>query len=349
MISVLQRGQQQGEQADPPHGLPPGPLQLVVQLGVLELLEVERGRVPHELDAGPVGEQVAQQALEQRGDAAQPFADEGDARARAPAARQTAPIHRAARLRRADRLHHLVDDELPDPEHRQRHQRPGDPQQQDPGDVARLGPPHQPEQRGTCLSAWTRTRHPGSGARGLPTPRVGPYYRVPSGKVMWRKLMPESPCPDLDAPITAGENRCPRLAQPRRPGPPGTPPTVPVSIVEKVLRPVAVYLTLVFALAVGKRMLAQLNPFDFVVLLTLSNTVQNAIIGNDTSLAGGMVGAVALLGGERAAGAALLPRAVDGAPVRGRARHLPDRGGQPNERRAAAASHQCRRAHGQGP
>ena len=42
-------------------------------------------------------------------------------------------------------------------------------------------------------------------------------------------------------------------------------------------------------------MLAQLNPFDFVVLLTLSNTVQNAIIGNDTSLSGGVVGAAALL------------------------------------------------------
>ena len=47
---------------------------------------------------------------------------------------------------------------------------------------------------------------------------------------------------------------------------------------------------------VGKRVLAQLNPFDFVVLLTLSNTVQNAIIGNDTSLRGGLVGAAALLG-----------------------------------------------------
>ena len=69
-----------------------------------------------------------------------------------------------------------------------------------------------------------------------------------------------------------------------------------VSLLEKVVRPVAVYLLLVFALrAFGKRILAQLNPFDFVVLLTLSNTVQNAIIGNDTSLAGGVVGAAALV------------------------------------------------------
>jgi uncharacterized membrane protein YcaP (DUF421 family) len=74
-------------------------------------------------------------------------------------------------------------------------------------------------------------------------------------------------------------------------------PDTPISIVEKVVRPILVYLILVFALrTIGKRMLAQLNPFDFVVLLTLSNTVQNAIIGNDTSLIGGIVGAVALLG-----------------------------------------------------
>ncbi len=66
--------------------------------------------------------------------------------------------------------------------------------------------------------------------------------------------------------------------------------------VEKLLRPVAVYLFLVFSLRwFGKRMLAQLNPFDLVVLLTLSNTVQNAIIGNDTSLLGGLVGAASLM------------------------------------------------------
>lgn len=74
-------------------------------------------------------------------------------------------------------------------------------------------------------------------------------------------------------------------------------PHVLVSLLEKILRPVVVYLVLVWALRVmGKRILAQLNPFDLVVLLTLSNTVQNAIIGNDTSLSGGLVGAAALLG-----------------------------------------------------
>jgi len=45
----------------------------------------------------------------------------------------------------------------------------------------------------------------------------------------------------------------------------------------------------------GKRELVQLNPFDLVVLLTLSNTVQNAIIGDDNSVTGGIIGATSLL------------------------------------------------------
>lgn len=68
-------------------------------------------------------------------------------------------------------------------------------------------------------------------------------------------------------------------------------------LVEKMLRPIAVYAFLVVVLRIfGKRELAQLNPFDLVVLLSLSNTVQNAIIGNDNSLTGGLVGAFTLLG-----------------------------------------------------
>src|ERR1035441_3593468 len=67
-------------------------------------------------------------------------------------------------------------------------------------------------------------------------------------------------------------------------------------VAEKILRPALVYVFLVVALRVfGKRELAQLNPFDLVVLLSLSNTVQNAIIGNDNSLSGGLIGAFALL------------------------------------------------------
>ena len=70
--------------------------------------------------------------------------------------------------------------------------------------------------------------------------------------------------------------------------------TVPV--VEKMARPVLIYIFLVICLRIfGKRELAQLNPFDLVVLMSLSNTVQNAIIGNDNSLVGGMIGAASLL------------------------------------------------------
>ena len=69
-----------------------------------------------------------------------------------------------------------------------------------------------------------------------------------------------------------------------------------ISIAEKMIRPILVYLFLVVSLRLaGKRELAQLNPFDLVVLLTLSNTVQNAIIGNDNSVTGGIVGATTLL------------------------------------------------------
>jgi uncharacterized membrane protein YcaP (DUF421 family) len=67
-------------------------------------------------------------------------------------------------------------------------------------------------------------------------------------------------------------------------------------VAEKTLRAVIVYGALVLFLRVfGKRELAQLNPFDLVVLLSLSNTVQNAIIGNDNSLTGGLLGALTLL------------------------------------------------------
>ena len=72
---------------------------------------------------------------------------------------------------------------------------------------------------------------------------------------------------------------------------------LPIPILEKLLRPVIVYIVLVILLRLfGKRELAQLNPFDLVVLLSLSNTVQNAIIGDDNSVSGGIIGAFGLLG-----------------------------------------------------
>ena len=67
-------------------------------------------------------------------------------------------------------------------------------------------------------------------------------------------------------------------------------------LAEKILRPIIVYAFLVVSLRLsGKRELVQLNPFDLVVLLTLSNTVQNAIIGEDNSVLGGIVAATSLL------------------------------------------------------
>src|SRR5476651_2482236 len=67
-------------------------------------------------------------------------------------------------------------------------------------------------------------------------------------------------------------------------------------VAEKILRPIAVYAFLIVVLRLaGKRELGQLNPFDLVVLLTISNTVQNAIIGDDNSVTGGMIGAATLL------------------------------------------------------
>ena len=65
---------------------------------------------------------------------------------------------------------------------------------------------------------------------------------------------------------------------------------------DKALRTLVVYVVILLLLRVaGKRTLAQLNSFDLVVLLLLSNVVQNAIIGNETSLPGGLLGAAILL------------------------------------------------------
>jgi uncharacterized membrane protein YcaP (DUF421 family) len=69
-----------------------------------------------------------------------------------------------------------------------------------------------------------------------------------------------------------------------------------IPVWEKVLRTVIVYAAIVVLLRLaGKRGLAQLNTLDFVVLFLLSNVVQNAIIGNDNSVIGGLIGAVTLV------------------------------------------------------
>jgi uncharacterized membrane protein YcaP (DUF421 family) len=69
-----------------------------------------------------------------------------------------------------------------------------------------------------------------------------------------------------------------------------------ISVVEKIVRPLIVYFFLLGAFKIaGKRELGQLTPFDLVVLLTISNVLQNAMIGNDNSLGGGLIGAMTLL------------------------------------------------------
>lgn len=68
-----------------------------------------------------------------------------------------------------------------------------------------------------------------------------------------------------------------------------------VSILEKIFRPAVVYLFLMLAFRLaGKRELGQMTPFDLIVLLTISNVLQNAMIGNDNSLTGGIIGALTL-------------------------------------------------------
>ena len=69
-----------------------------------------------------------------------------------------------------------------------------------------------------------------------------------------------------------------------------------VPVIEKIIRALFVYVALAVLLRLfGKRELAQLNQFDLIVLLTISNTVQNAIIGNDNSVTGGLIGAATLM------------------------------------------------------
>lgn len=94
-----------------------------------------------------------------------------------------------------------------------------------------------------------------------------------------------------------------------------------LTIAEKIVRPIIVYAFLIVGLRLaGKRELAQLNPFDLAVLLTISNTVQNAIIGDDNSVTGGLIGAATLLiVNYLVAGAAYqnprLERLLEGAPT----------------------------------
>lgn len=73
-----------------------------------------------------------------------------------------------------------------------------------------------------------------------------------------------------------------------------------VTYLEKIVRPILVYGLLILLFRVfGKKEIAQLNPVDFVVLLLISNTVQNSIIGDDLTVTGGFIGVIALLSVNR--------------------------------------------------
>jgi uncharacterized membrane protein YcaP (DUF421 family) len=66
---------------------------------------------------------------------------------------------------------------------------------------------------------------------------------------------------------------------------------------EFCIRGAAIYLFLLIVLRItGKRQVGQLAPFDLILLLVLSNSVQNAMIGNDTSIVGGCITAATLIG-----------------------------------------------------
>src|SRR5436305_7765717 len=69
-----------------------------------------------------------------------------------------------------------------------------------------------------------------------------------------------------------------------------------IPVWELVVRSAVVYGFLIALLRLtGKRQIGQLAPFDLVLLLVLSNAVQNSMNGGDNSLVGGLVSAVTLV------------------------------------------------------
>lgn len=90
----------------------------------------------------------------------------------------------------------------------------------------------------------------------------------------------------------------------------------PTVIAFTFLRVVIIYLFLLGMLKLaGKRTLGQMTPFDLLTLLLLSNVVQNAMVGPDNSLTGGLIGAIALLGLNRWISKSRLRNAIEGQPT----------------------------------
>ncbi len=94
-----------------------------------------------------------------------------------------------------------------------------------------------------------------------------------------------------------------------------------ISLGEKIFRPLIVYtFLLVMFRLLGKRQVGQMTPFDLIVLLILSNVLQNAMIGPDNSVTGGLIGALTVLGanwlvGRAAFASPRLERMIEGVPT----------------------------------
>lgn len=90
---------------------------------------------------------------------------------------------------------------------------------------------------------------------------------------------------------------------------------------EIILRTTIVYFAIVFGFRLtGKRQIGQLAPFDLVVILLIANAVQNAMVGPDVSLGGGLISAATLLVVNRGVAEAgdrwkWMQRLVEGEPV----------------------------------
>jgi uncharacterized membrane protein YcaP (DUF421 family) len=94
-----------------------------------------------------------------------------------------------------------------------------------------------------------------------------------------------------------------------------------------VLRTVAVYLFILVGLRLaGKREIGQMTPFDLALLLLLSNSVQNAMVGPDNSLLGGLVAAAVLLTLNATIGKLVRQSRIFSRLVRGRSHLLVNRG-----------------------
>jgi len=118
--------------------------------------------------------------------------------------------------------------------------------------------------------------------------------------------------------------------------------TTPQGMAVIVVRTLVVYLFILAAFRVsGKREVGQLAPFDFALILLIANSVQNAMVGPDTSLVGGLVAAAVLLAANLALGRLASRNRKVERLLRGQARILVNRGHVHQEAlRAESISHE---------